>query len=575
MKIACRILLLIALSSQTLFGQTALWSENFDNNFTGCNINSYPFAWDSVLVGSQGSNANTWYISYPENSIGGVGCDTQNINTSKGALYIGYGGGCDSSLYGAVYKKGCDNNTSKLAVTPTINCSSATTAPILEFDYLTRPFHWEDYASVLFSQDNGANWDTLIQRLNTGRCYRVINSGFWDHESITLPSFAIGNSSVRIAFAWTNDDNCVGTGISIAIDNIKIITGTCDLPITFGKGGTLQIPTELCVDNLINLGISSPTGSGFSYEWSVDGIVVSTTSAISEYLTLGDHIVSAYVYNESGECGLITQTVDVQPTFAVTASTSDNDICLNECIDFYATAMPSSSCYTYQWTFINAIPDGSNIQNPTGICFDNPYLSNGTVIVSCSTTVCQVTTTTDLYVNTCGHTYVTLIYHDGLNSICEGQSIQFHSNATDATSYYWSFPGGTPSSSTLPEPTITYNANTIGIPDYDYSLIVTNSYNTDTIWSSVSTNLNVAPSPAIPSLMSTSITGGTLLTITNSSAYTFPPETLKWYSNTGSWNYISNDNNFTYTATISTPTLYKVEVSNSYSCISVGTITAP
>ena len=62
--------------------------------------------------------------------------------------------------------------------------------------------------------------------------------------------------------------------------------------------------------------------------------------------------------------------------------------------------------------------------------------------------------------------------------VCAGNSITFTNETYDgaATSYSWSFPGGTPSTSTDPNPTVTYN--TPG--DYDVTLTATSSAGTTT-----------------------------------------------------------------------------------------------
>lgn len=61
--------------------------------------------------------------------------------------------------------------------------------------------------------------------------------------------------------------------------------------------------------------------------------------------------------------------------------------------------------------------------------------------------------------------------------ICSGQTVQFFDQSTGpATSWSWSFPGGTPSTSTSQNPTVTYS----GSGAYDVSLIVTNSLGNNT-----------------------------------------------------------------------------------------------
>ncbi|MBK0403667.1 PKD domain-containing protein [Adhaeribacter sp. BT258] len=49
-------------------------------------------------------------------------------------------------------------------------------------------------------------------------------------------------------------------------------------------------------------------------------------------------------------------------------------------------------------------------------------------------------------------------FTSSLNTICSGNTVTFNSNATTgANTYNWSFPGGTPATSTQPNPTVTYN----------------------------------------------------------------------------------------------------------------------
>jgi PKD repeat protein len=63
-------------------------------------------------------------------------------------------------------------------------------------------------------------------------------------------------------------------------------------------------------------------------------------------------------------------------------------------------------------------------------------------------------------------------------TVCVGNSVNFMDiSLNDATSWQWSFPGGTPSSSSLENPTITYS--TIG--SYDVQLIASNVSSTDTL----------------------------------------------------------------------------------------------
>lgn len=65
-----------------------------------------------------------------------------------------------------------------------------------------------------------------------------------------------------------------------------------------------------------------------------------------------------------------------------------------------------------------------------------------------------------------------------LTLVCKGSSVNFTSTSTNfATDYHWSFPGGTPATSTDQNPTVTYN--TAGT--YDVTLIASNQWGNNTI----------------------------------------------------------------------------------------------
>ncbi len=92
-------------------------------------------------------------------------------------------------------------------------------------------------------------------------------------------------------------------------------------------------------------------------------------------------------------------------------------------------------------------------------------------------------------------------------TICETQSVTFVDQSTSATSYSWSFPGGTPSTSSDPTPTVTYS--TAGL--YDVTLTVTNALGTDT---KTETNyVSVSPLPTVG--FTSAITGPLQVSFTN------------------------------------------------------------
>lgn len=92
------------------------------------------------------------------------------------------------------------------------------------------------------------------------------------------------------------------------------------------------------------------------------------------------------------------------------------------------------------------------------------------------------------------------------DTACLGSTVQYYNlSGMNGQSYQWTFPGGTPSTSTLPNPSITYN--TAGA--HSVSLVVSNTLGSDSIYKSnkIYVGSSVSPSVSIAS-MSSSICAG-------------------------------------------------------------------
>lgn len=81
-------------------------------------------------------------------------------------------------------------------------------------------------------------------------------------------------------------------------------------------------------------------------------------------------------------------------------------------------------------------------------------------------------------------------------NLCSGSTVTFTNTSTDATSYSWSFPGGTPATSTDANPVVTYA--TAGV--YDVTLTATNAVGSDV--ETVTGYITVNEAPATPGTIS-------------------------------------------------------------------------
>jgi len=229
------------------------WTEAFQNGCSRyCLASSYSGpngAWSIASAGSNGTYANTWYVSGMEcgNAAGvcGSGCGTTdpslhvgNIANSPCACFWCPTGDCGAAYdaCGADYcgtAGGGTAVTNKRAISPTINCSGYSTITIA-FNYIERgqpntngSLTNTDGCWLEYSTDNGASWLTLH---NLGKTIICSGQGMWTAFSAALPSTCDNNPNVRIAFHWQNNGDDVGTDPSFAVDDITLTApGSSDI----------------------------------------------------------------------------------------------------------------------------------------------------------------------------------------------------------------------------------------------------------------------------------------------------------------------------------------------------------
>lgn len=214
------------------------WTETFGS---GCNTGTLAngFAspngtWSVANTGTNGSDANVWYISAEENGEGvgncGAGCGnnpTLHISAASidaGAAYLNGDGGL-----------GLDATTSKRAESPTIDCSGQCGIE-LNFEYLENGDGANDDLSIWYF--DGTVWNKIEDTPKTP--VTCSPQGEWTAYTVTLPGTANNNPNVQIGFQWVNDNDNVGTDPSAAIYNIQIASNDTEAP-------TMNCDTEVNV----------------------------------------------------------------------------------------------------------------------------------------------------------------------------------------------------------------------------------------------------------------------------------------------------------------------------------------
>ena len=177
---------------------------------------------------------------------------------------------------------------------------------------------------------------------------------------------------------------------------------------------------------------------------------------------------TTYLGSNSSNCSLITTA----PTAAFTANS--NTINVGSTINFLdlSTGNPTS----WQWTFPGGTPATSTLQNPIVT-----YNSVGTFSVTLTATnaVGSNSSSVSNYIQVNSITTPPVAnFTSNVTNINVASSVTFTNQSTNgATSFIWSFPGGTPSSSTQTNPIISYN--TVGT--YSVTLIAISSAGSDTM----------------------------------------------------------------------------------------------
>ncbi len=203
------------------------------------------------------------------------------------------------------------------------------------------------------------------------------------------------------------------------------------------------------------------------YAWSFPGGTPSSSTALNPvvaYNTPGAYTVTLTASNPAGS-NTATKTnfitVNPGPTAGFTSFVAG------------ATATftnTSVNGVTYSWVF----GDGqtSTAQNPS-----HTYTSDGTYTVTLTTTNACGTSTFSQAVTIA--TPFTANFSASDTGGCLPLTVKFiNTSSASATNFYWSFPGGIPTSSTEKDPIVTYSADT-GV--YSVTLIASNGTSADTI----------------------------------------------------------------------------------------------
>jgi PKD repeat protein len=238
------------------------------------------------------------------------------------------------------------------------------------------------------------------------------------------------------------------------------------------------------------------SGNPTSYSWTFSGGTPNTSTSANPtitYNTVGTFNVSLTVTNGTGsdsetKDGYIIVSSPPAPTADFFATPTTGNVGQTIAFTNTSTGSPTS----YSWTFTGGTPSTSTQTNPAVV-----YNTAGVYTVSLTATNANgsdIETKTN-YITINSVTPPVADFTASSTLICPNQTITFNSTSSgNPTSYSWSFPGGTPSTSTLASPTVTYATN----GTFNVSLTVTNAGGSDTETKNNFINVNQGSGIDIP-----------------------------------------------------------------------------
>jgi gliding motility-associated-like protein len=152
---------------------------------------------------------------------------------------------------------------------------------------------------------------------------------------------------------------------------------------------------------------------------------------------------------------------------------------------------------TYTWTFPGGTPNSFNGTNPPQICYNTAGTFTAKLKVADNSGIDS--TTLDITVQNCP-VPVALFSASSLN-ICQGDSVLFTDQSSNAATWSWTFPGGTPSTFNGQNPPFITFANP-GV--FNVNLLITDGASLDSTYSLTITVTNCgAPIPAFTASQTT------------------------------------------------------------------------
>ena len=305
--------------------------------------------------------------------------------------------------------------------------------------------------------------------------------------SFTVNSAATGTTRMRVSMKWNGYPTpCETFSYGEVEDYTVSFTSATPVPPVADFSADNTTVAEGAVVNFTDQSSNVPT----SWAWTFTGGNPSSSTAQNpsvQYDNAGSYTVELTATNDAGSDTKTKVDYITVMKLPVADFTADQTV-IDEGQSVNFTDL-STDATSWSWTFNGGTPSSSTAQNPT-VTYNTP--GTYTVELTASNAVGSDTKTKTAYI-TVNDIIVAPVadFSADATSVTEGSTVNFTDLSTnDPTSWSWTFAGGTPSSSTAQNPSVTYN--TAGT--YDVTLTASNSAGSDTETKTGYITVTTAPS---------------------------------------------------------------------------------
>ena len=289
-------------------------------------------------------------------------------------------------------------------------------------------------------------------------------SYFWSFEGATPATSTEENPTITYSRAGnfaitlfvTNGTNSDTKTVNVNVMDVASADFTADnTTISAGESVTFT-----------NLSVNAST-----YYWTFTGGNPSTSTDVNPtvtYETPGTYSVTLFAAGEnSSDSETKTAYITVLPVTSADFEASATEIFVGDSVAFTNLSENATSFF---WTFEGAIPENSTEENPV-VTYNEPGYYDVTLFATNGHGYDVATKTAYIYVRA----VATADFTVDTTTVLVGETIVFINLSQNATSYYWSFPGGEPLVSQEENPEVTYpNAGV-----YSVTLFATNGASSD------------------------------------------------------------------------------------------------